>query len=109
MLLLIYKRQMTKLILYQHDLNKRIYTGWKIFVIVAFPVNYGGGIVFLPGIIKKRMYYMSANSLQQSLIIGNRMKMFRIRAFILHYGHYPQWAGRIRIEQTLNGIFRQMS
>src|SRR5699024_364509 len=109
MLLFICKRKMTKLILYQHDLNKRIYTGWKIFVIGAFPVNYGGGIVFLPGIIKKRMKYMSAKRHQQTLKIGNRMKMFWIHGFLLHYGHFPQWAGRIQIAKTLNGIFRQMS
>src|SRR5699024_1503173 len=102
------KKETKKLILFRNVSNEPIYIGWKIFVIGVFHVSFGGGIVSQHGIIKKRKKFMSAKKPRLIEKTGNRIKMCSIHGFHLHYGHFLQWAGRMKTRQTLNVISRQM-
>lgn len=73
--------------------EKRIYTGWKTSATGVSPVNCGGAIVFLPGIIKKQASYMSGLKRRKTAKIGNRIQTYWIHGSVLRYGLSPQWAG----------------
>src|SRR5699024_743866 len=99
---------MEKLISSRTGLNERIFIGWKISVTGVFHVSYGGAIEYRPGIIRKQGKCMSARRHLQILKIGSRMRMCLIRGFLLHYGHFRQWAGQMKMPKISSVIFRQM-
>src|SRR5699024_533243 len=92
----------------QIGLSKRIYMGWKTFESGVFLASYGGDTVFLHGIIKRQEKCMWEKKLLQILTMGNRTKMYEIHGLHLLYGHFQQWAGRMKRVKILNVISQQM-
>lgn len=75
--------------------EKRIYTGWKTSATGVFPVSCGGATVFLLGIIKKQVSYMSGLKRLRTAKIGNRIQTYWIHGSVLRSGLSPLWAGLI--------------
>lgn len=90
----------TKFNLFQTDLKRHIYIGWKISVTGVFLVSYGGDTEFRLGIIKKRKKYTLDLKHQKILRTGNRITMCLIHGLVQHFGRFLQWAGQMQTVKT---------
>ena len=80
--------------------------GWKMFMIGLFHVNFGGDIKFQLGIMK-RVKCMLVKKHQREKV-GHKTKMCSILGLVQLCGHFQQWVGQMKTQQTSNVISQQV-